>query len=514
MTLQAYAWCALGGVLYFLSFLNFDLFPLTWICFVPVLLAIRTATPLQALRLGAAFGFITNAGGFYWIVHLLAEFGHLHIIVAALGFALICLYQGFLLALALAFVRLAERDLKIAPVWSLPIVLPALELIYPLLFPSFIGNSQYEFSAVTQIVDVTGMLGLTALIALINGALYELVNARMNSRRIERTRLFVPIGTLALCVAYGLLRLPVVAERTAHAPTLKVALIQVNVGGVEKREDVEEFYRLHERMSAAAVAAQPQIDLIVWPESAYGRFINRADRKISDAGLTAIGKPVLFGVLTYDDPDNDGVADVYNSVMLTSPDGDVLDMFDKIKLLAFGETIPFADTFPALYKLFGMSGGFARGKSQHSLRLGELSLLPMICYEDIIPSFVRSMWKHGGPATALVNVTNDSWYGDTHEPMIHLVLASFRSIETRRALVRSTNTGISAIVDPTGRITQRTSQWKRETLVADVPLIKDGSTTLYMIIGDVLGWLAVALSVAILIQARRMKRRAQALPKP
>ena len=95
----------------------------------------------------------------------------------------------------------------------------------------------------------------------------------------------------------------------------------------------------------------------------------------------------------------------------------------------------------------------------------------------------------------LVNGTNDSWYGDTHQPMIHLVLASFRSIETRRAMIRSTNTGISAIVDPAGRIVQRTGQWTRATLVAKVPLIKDGSSTVYMKIGNVVGWLCLALTV-------------------
>jgi len=105
----------------------------------------------------------------------------------------------------------------------------------------------------------------------------------------------------------------------------------------------------------------------------------------------------------------------------------------------------------------------------------------------------------------LVNVTNDSWYGDTNEPLIHLVLASFRSIETRRAMIRSTNTGISAFIDPAGRIVARTGQWEQENLVGDVPLFDDGSSTLYMMTGDVLGWLALALVLfgGITIRRRR-----------
>ncbi len=151
--------CVASAVLYFLTFLDFGLYPLIWFCFVPVLYAIRDATPRRALLLGTVFGAITNAGGYYWVVHTIQTFENLNIIVATLGYALLCVYQGFLLAIVLALVRFGERNLRIAPVWSLAIVFPALELAYPLLFPSYIGNSQLNFHAITQFVDITGMAG-------------------------------------------------------------------------------------------------------------------------------------------------------------------------------------------------------------------------------------------------------------------------------------------------------------------------------------------------------------------
>ena len=140
----------------------------------------------------------------------------------------------------------------------------------------------------------------------------------------------------------------------------------------------------------------------------------------------------------------------------------------------------------------------------------------MICYEDILPRFVRQLWDRAGPADVLVNVTNDSWYGDTHEPIEHLALATFRSIETRRALIRSTNTGISAIVDPVGRLTARSGQWTREVVVADVPLVTDGSTTVYQTIGDapalaacvVLAWLLLRAPAAPVLRVTRPGARA------
>jgi len=502
----AIALCVTGAVLYFLSFLNFSLYALTWICFVPVLFAIRDATPKRALWLGTIFGAVTNGGGFYWITHLLKEFGHVPMAAAIAGFVLLCIYQGFLLAVVLACVRRAERDLNIAPVWSLAIVFPALELAYPLLFPSYIGNSQYQFSAITQFVDITGMAGLTVLIALVNGALYEILDARVRSRRIERLRLIVPAGAFALCAIYGLVRLPAIDAKTQAAPKLDVGLVQTNIGARDKATDPDEFIARHQQMSKDIVAAHPEVDLIVWPESAYNHLLRRSEKNVDDAVTQGIGRPVLFGVLTYAEGPTREDSQIFNSMLLASDRGDVLGIYDKIELLAFGETYPFSRSLPFLSKVFGTSW-FTHGTSFEHLQLGDASFLPMICYEDILPSLVRDIWHHDGPSDALVNITNDSWYGDTHQPMIHLVLATFRSIETRRALIRSTNTGISAIVDPAGRVTHRTRQWQRETLVAAVPLIKDGSQTVFMRIGNVVGWVCLALTVIGWWSCRRHSSR-------
>lgn len=492
--LPAVALSIAAAVLYFLSFLNFNLFALTWVCFVPVLCAIHHATPRRALWLGTIFGAVTNAGGFYWIVHLLEEFGHLHISLAIVGFALLCIYQGLLLAIVLGLVRRAQRDLGVAPVWSLAVVFPAMELAYPLLFPSYIGNSQYAFSTITQSVDVTGMAGLTVLIALVNGAIYECIESRWQTRRIARWRVIVPAGAFAVAALYGLIRLPQIDAQTAQSPTLTVGLVQTNIGARDKATNPEEFIRRHRQMSHDLVREHPDVDLIVWPESAYNRVLFRSQKNLALEITEGIDRPVLFGALTLSSATNPEDREIFNSLLLADSNGAVLGVYDKIELLAFGETFPFSNTLPILGKVFG-NNWFTRGTSLRHLQLGETSILPMICYEDILPGLVRRIWKQDGPANVLVNGTNDSWYGDTHQPMLHLVLSSFRSIETRRALIRATNTGISAIVDPAGRIVQRTGQWTRATLVAKVPLIKDGSSSIYMKIGNVLGWLCLALTV-------------------
>jgi apolipoprotein N-acyltransferase len=482
------------------------LFALTWVCFVPALYAVRDRTPAAALAFGAIFGLVTNLGGFYWVVQLLQQFGNLSAPLALLGCVLLCLYQGLLVAVALALVRRAQRDLQIAPVWSLAVVLPALELAFPLLFPSYLGNSQQRFTAIAQIVDVTGMLGLTVLIALMNGAFYELLDARLSARRVAWARVAVPSTAFVACLLYGVLRLPAVDAATARAPTMKVGIVQTNLGARVKVDRPAEFLRQHREMTKELLAAHPEVELIIWPESVYHPVIYKADERILDA-IADIGRPIILGALTYEDANGDGRAEFYNSVLLTSASGQVLSAFDKIELLTFGEAPPFSHTFPIVRRWLPQLGGFTHGAAWTNLRLGDTAFLPMVCYEDIIPALVREIWRRDGPAAALVNVTNDSWYGDTHEPLIHLTLASFRSIETRRALIRSTNTGISAVVDPAGRIAQRTGQWTRESLIADVPLIRDGSSTVYMKIGDVLGWVALALTAWGLIRSQRIRAR-------
>lgn len=504
---RALLFCIASAVLYFLTFLDFDLYPLIWFCFVPVLYAIREATPRRMLLLGTVFGAVTNAGGYYWVVHTIQTFGDLNIVLAVLGYALLCVYQGFLLAIVLALVRYGERNLRIAPVWGLAITFPALELAYPLLFPSYIGNSQLRFHAITQLVDITGMAGLTLLIGLVNGAIYELVAARTETRGIRLPRVAVPACVFIACLAYGLVRLPQVDRKTASAPQLTVGLVQTNIGADAKAADPEEFVDRHRTMSQALVAARPDVDLIVWPESAYNRLLPRGLASATEEVTRGIERPLLFGALTYGSLD--GKRQIFNSLLLASEHGKGVSVYDKIELLVFGETYPLSATLPALDKIFG-TNWFTRGTSLRHLQLDGHSFLPMICYEDILPALVRRVWRKAGPASVLVNGTNDSWYGNTHQPMIHLALASFRSIETRRALIRSTNTGISAIVDPAGRIVHRTGQWTQETLVADVPLIEDGSSTVFMKIGDVTGWGCVVLTVVGWWRARKAARTVRA----
>ncbi|MBR57812.1 MAG: apolipoprotein N-acyltransferase [Myxococcales bacterium] len=226
--------------------------------------------------------------------------------------------------------------------------------------------------------------------------------------------------------------------------------------------------------------------------------VHRTPLMDREAIIRGFDANLLFGAISYPgkevlerglDADNRHK----NSVFLTAPNGAVKGVSHKIKLLIFGEYIPFVDVFPSLRKLIPEGGHFIPGDRLYPLdftsRAGrKVRIAPLICYEDIIPRF-----SHEAIALSpnlLVNVTNDAWFGKTSEPALHLQLAVARAIETRRPLIRSTNTGISAFVDPAGRFLQRSSLEHEEVLVEDIPM--GAITSWHGLPAKLLFWLAVA----------------------
>jgi len=239
--------------------------------------------------------------------------------------------------------------------------------------------------------------------------------------------------------------------------------------------------------------------------AAVGADARTAERD-RNAPVRGFSAPLLFGAITYEDrPDGDPA--YFNTALLIDRDGRVLGRYDKNYLLVFGEYLPFARWFPFLKKWLPESGDFEAGETVEVFRLphpdhGEVRLGVMVCYEDIIPSFTRRL--AGLDPNVLVNVTNDAWFGKTAEPWLHLQLATFRSIENRLYMVRSTNTGVSAIVDPVGRLVRTTSLDGAETVSADVAILS--GDTIYRRYGDVFAWACCGIA-AILLGVAVARRR-------
>lgn len=483
---------ALSGVLYVLAFPGVDQFYLAFVAFVPAMLAARHATVRRAVLLGAVAGFVSHLGGYYWVVHLLREFAHLPLPAAVGGWLLVCLGQGASFGVGLGLARFLNARTGWPFALTLPVGLVAMDFLYPLLFPSYVGNTMAGALWLMQTADLWGVLGVSGLVGAVNGGLVDVLAARVDRRPFPLRPAIASGAVLLFALIYGAVQVSRIDARMAQAPSLKVGMVQSNIGGQLHHEDRGRSNRIHREMTRE-LAAQG-VDLVVWPE---GAWTGRVDPEHTNVRLSVLGgleQPLLFGATRYG-PDANGVRLPFNSAFLADGSGKVVGSYDKIQLLAFGEYVPGADWFPQIYEWLPYAARFGRGMTTEPLPFGEWKLGTYICYEDILPRFVQRIMapRDGVRPHLMVNITNDSWYGDTTEPPIHLALARFRSVEHRRALVRSTNTGISAFVDATGRVTGKTRTYVRESLVGTVPLLE--GDTVYQRLGDVVGFAALGLLV-------------------
>jgi apolipoprotein N-acyltransferase len=495
-----------GGVLVFLGYAGFDQFYLEWVCLVPVLWAIRDQRPGRAFLIGWLAGIVMHVGGFYWAVGMFRQFAGMPWPLAALGLLLLAAANGVLLAAWAWATRLITRETGWNMVWVAPVVWTALEKLWPQIFPNYLGASQYKLSLVTQIADLTGILGVTFLVVYINSTLFAAVEQWSLRRRLAVRPLLACAAVLAAVLIYGQIRIRSVDRQAAAADKLTVGLVQTNRGAGDKRQDPDSLLREHQEMSRSLASSRP-LDLIVWPESVLRIETMSREGSLPTALTGDTNIPTLFGAVLQVGESSD--AGIYGSALLMAANGRILGTYDKMVLVPFGEYIPFGETFPALYALAPPAiGRFLPGRIREPLPLGKYLLSVNICYEDIFPGQIRSLMRGGIERRipdVLINLTNDSWYGRTTEPVEHLALASFRSIEHRRALVRSTNTGISAFVDPVGRIVTRSGVWTRETLVDRVAMMQ--GRTLYALAGDWLGWVCALLSLAGIGSAYRVSEQ-------
>ena len=206
----------------------------------------------------------------------------------------------------------------------------------------------------------------------------------------------------------------------------------------------------------------------------------------------------LLGGLSYEaeiNPENE--EDIkftqYNSAFLTDWNGKILGKYNKIKLLLFGEYLPFSNIIPAVKYISPASGDFTPGSDLSIMEIADkgIKIGPLICYEDIIPSFSRDFALKG--ANILINLTNDAWFGESFAPFEHLLVSVPRAVETRRYLIRSTNTGVSAVISPIGKVSNETSIFKKEVFEDEVALLY--SNTVYMKLGDIFPWICLVLLV-------------------
>jgi apolipoprotein N-acyltransferase len=444
--------------------------------------------------------------GFYWLLGMLKTFSGFPLPVCFVFMSILCGYQGGRVALmGYVYGRGTARGWPRGLAFTLGFI--ASELTYPLLFPWYYGATVYQVPALTQVAELGNPITVGLVLIAANFVVSELIESRLDGRA-PRVRLLLALTAIPLLSAvYGVIRIHAVDAQVASAEKLEVGAVQANMSLMGKRKNKMEGLNRHLDLTESLVKQGP-LDLVVWSETSVmsGVAEDAASREYPRRFTRDLGVPAVFGAVLYREVPDERQYVLFNSALLSDRAGNIKGRFDKTFLLAFGEYLPFGDTFPILYEWSPNTGKFAKGTSLSSLVLdtpkGPRKLTVHICYEDVIPAFINTMMQHD-PGQLLVNITNDAWFGDSTEPWIHLSLATFRAIEQRRFLVRSTNSGTSGFVDPVGRIIAHSKNFEQQALRAQVAYM-DG-TTPYRLWGDYPWWAATLAAVGICLWQRPRK---------
>lgn len=501
---RAYGLLLVSAVMMFLGFAGFGIWPLAFVGMVPALFVFDAEprpTGAKFFWRALFFGYVAYYGGFYWVVNTIVDFGGFPYALALLFASIYFLYQALEYVLILwMWKRARERGFNAT--LSLVCAYLAAELTFPMLFDHFYGNSFHMLPPLLQVADLGGPMLLTALAMAGNGAVYELLRARIRKEPLPKAAPIAFAASILFCLGYGYWRIAEVEARMAEAPTIKVGLVQTNMGIFDKREDPMEGRRRHIEQSLA-LEREHAPDLLVWPESAATFFLPEGvnvRRWVFEGEKGTVSTPTIFGGLAR--RFIDGKRHHYNTAFLADGDGEILGTYDKTYLLAFGEYIPFGDVFPKLYEWSPNTGRFTPGDHVRPLVFGDYRIGALVCYEDILPRFVRKVVSESDPHL-LVNITNDAWFGETQEPYVHLALAKMRAIEHHRYLVRATNTGVSAIIDPLGRVVTESPLFERANLHGEVAMMT--GWTPYQTFGDWPGWLSFGAMIYMLFVGRRRR---------
>lgn len=484
-----------SGILLFLSFPKYGSGIIAWIALIPLFHALRDAGYKEGMYTGFKAGFIFYIGIIYWVIHVIVKYGHLPLYLGVAAMLLLSFYLSIYIALfGLGLVFLKRKGFPLYV--SAPLIWTSLEYAKSQLFTGFpwenLGYSQYNNYYLAQLADVTGVYGISFIVVLVNALLFEALRRRDKGRDVFRivTSVCVIMGLVYL---YGFLRVNDVQKTVAEAGSTKVLLAQ---GNIEQDVKWNPAYQL-ETMAiyrSLSLGHGDRQGLIVWPETAAPFFFqdkNDLQRELLSTASSS-GAWLLFGSPSYK-KDSLGMS-IYNSAFLLSPEGNVAGKYDKMHLVPFGEYVPLRQLLPFVSKLVVGIGDFQTGEGYIPLAMGSRRLGVLICYEGILPEASRSYKKAG--ADLLVNITNDAWFGMTSAPYQHLSMTTFRAIESRMFLARAANTGISAIIDPTGRILTQSPLFQQAAIRGNVRHIV--IKTIYGTWGDVFVYLCL-FSTAIVI---------------
>jgi len=421
-----------------------------------------------------------------------------------LGWIALCVYLSLYFPVAALLLRFLSRRHGLPAVVSLPVVWVGLEYVRSRAFTGFgwflLGHTQHARVTIIQVADLVGVAGVSVLVAAVNGLVVDLLVRPIFRPRASGGRTRLRLGAVVSAAGVGALVVGVLLYgryRLAEAyrtvgEGLKVAAIQGNIPQDVKQSGRDDFGIMEQHLDLSMETLDDRPDLLVWPETMVPGSINREfldhepehpDPKTlariktniilgkhfrsQVADLAAMARaPILVGNVTTDRIIKSDWRR-FNTALLIEPDGRTAGRYSKMHLVPFGEYIPLRRTFPWLMDLTPYDYDYTvePGSKPTVFEAGGSRFAVAICFESTVPQVCRRLAYEGGRKRIdfLVNVSNDGWFRASGELPQHLAICAFRAVENRVGIVRAVNTGISAFIDPNGRVVKdlRTAAGRR-----------------------------------------------------
>jgi apolipoprotein N-acyltransferase len=465
--------CLLSALLLDVSFPQIEWSFLAWVALVPLLYILDGQKPWRAFRRAYLFGFLFFAATLGWCVY-----------VTYIGTVLLVAFLALYIALFGAAFVYFQRLPLVPRIFTLSAIWVALEFIRAHFLSGFgwvmLGHSQYRNIWLIQMADTTGVYGVSFLVILVNLLLFENLRARCLLFKANIT----VTAILSAVLIYGFWT----SEKKEDYKTVKVGIIQPNIPLAVDWDDALKPWIIDKNIQLTQKLRGQKLDLIVWPETSLPGVISDSPDLTHEVQATAVKMeaPVLIGSIAQEGEH------FYNSAFLMGADGQMLGRYDKIHLVPFGEYLPLRPVLGWINKFVPLDD-FTPGKNYKifSTAPSGAKFAVLICFEDTLDDLRRHFTWAG--ADFFVNMTNDAWFRDTKAPFLHLQTAVFSCVENHRSLARAANTGVSALVDPWGRIiaTVHDGHGKKTliegTAAGSLPLVQD--RTFYTKYGDIFTYL-------------------------
>ncbi len=399
----------------------------------------------------------------------------------------------------------------LASVWA------ALEWVRGWMFTGWgwngLGVALHKILPIIQIAEVTGVAGLSFLVAFANVIAITTVRRFLLETKLAKRRphfdFTLTMAAIVGLAAYGIRALQV---KSATEP-LRVAAVQADVPREEKFSPAfeEKIFQQFTRLTQIALATRPPPQLIIWPESSTPApaLVDAENYRFVMDLAASIKTDLLLGTIDVDEKGD------YNAAILVPEGGQEIQVYRKLHLVPFGEYVPGRNTVPFIGAIVGdqVPGDFTRGKEPVVFRLttDRVMVAPLICFEDTLGELTRQFVLHG--ANLLANVTNDGWFLRSAGSQQHVENAIFRCIENRRPMVRAANTGVTCFVNRFGRVTQvlldaEGSQFTEGVLTGTVEVPTDGALTFYSRHGELFAKVCAGLALLfVLVRLTRFVRR-------